>query len=381
MDRLPELGYDQVRVVFTDLDGTLYPGMHEDNPLDQKPGLLRNMAAANELEKAGVPVIPATGNNLSLAQAKMVHPGTGDKLRDLSRTPGIYCNGALVKGEGGKRIMVKPLGGFVRSFVQAWTGSDAPGHGKICIVGLTEASCLLLTPCGVVGRETAKRFCDLMMVPPMERCWRDPEAFIAECDEILSMLVMLPETSADPDLIRLQQWLQGQELLQFALVDRKCSGLNPGRVCCKHVHVPGIGPEIDISPVGVNKGSAIAELLTDAKAHLSVEYEGNHQLAVFGDAGNDVELFGMQRSSDGSELVPLGNGFRPEIRVAMPWANDLLLSKDANVQARVDWVFKRILHAQQLPHVCGIHNCSMAQPAECDRMHGTPRCCDNCALL
>ena len=38
----------------------------------------------------------------------------------------------------------------------------------------------------------------------------------------------------------------------------------------KHVHVPGLGPEIDISPSGVNKGSAIITLMKDAEAHLGV---------------------------------------------------------------------------------------------------------------
>ena len=64
---------------------------------------------------------------------------------------------------------------------------------------------------------------------------------------------------------------------------------------------------------------------------------------MFGDAGNDIELFGMKRDRTGTALEPLGLDFRPSIRVAMPWANDQLLLQDANVTATVDCVLTQLI--------------------------------------
>ena len=104
--------YSRVKVVFTDLDGTLYPGAHENEPRAEKPGLMRNMAEVARLEALGVPVVPATGNNVGFAQKKMLDPRDGRKLRDLSTSPGIFCNGALVQGAGGRAVTVRHLGAF-----------------------------------------------------------------------------------------------------------------------------------------------------------------------------------------------------------------------------------------------------------------------------
>ena len=92
---LPDLPYGGIRAVFTDLDGTLYPGAYEQEPdSKEKRGLIANMAEVERLEGAGFPVVPATGNNVSFAQKKMVSPD-GRVLRDLSSSPGIYCNGMM----------------------------------------------------------------------------------------------------------------------------------------------------------------------------------------------------------------------------------------------------------------------------------------------
>ena len=83
----------------------------------------------------------------------------------------------------------------------------------------------------------------------------------------------------------------------------------------------------------------------------------NEAIAVFGDAGNDIELFGMQRSKHGYELEPLvitgsipsasGPPYRPAVRVAMPWANDALLIKDSTEVASCDVVFDKIIQAKR----------------------------------
>ena len=97
---------------------------------------MRNMDQVQILEAAGIPVIPATGNNIGFAQKKLLHPVTGAKLRDLTTNPGIYCNGALVKGVGGKEIDVRALGSFTSRFVDAWLSMPPPQRGQRSVVGL-----------------------------------------------------------------------------------------------------------------------------------------------------------------------------------------------------------------------------------------------------
>ena len=158
-----------------------------------------------------------------------------------------------------------------------------------------------------------------MMIPTTDYEWLEPAAFQAAAAEVLSLLVLLPRTedSDSPELLRLQHWLHGADLLRFDDPGRKSNG-EAATVVCKHVHVPGLGPEVrrprlpsarrptpcsgrhaapcsgrraapcssvarrgaltaaaaavqvDISPVGVNKGSAIKVLLQDLEAHLGV---------------------------------------------------------------------------------------------------------------
>ena len=349
------LPYRGVKLVFTDLDGTLYPGdRHEEEPKAEKPRLMRNMAMVTLLEShLGVPVVPATGNNVGFAQKKMLDPSTGAKLRDLSTMPGIYCNGALVLGAGGEEVDVRHLGAFVPGFVTQWLGSRSrpPRCADICIAGLAKERTLLMGWPGLsaVGRRTASEFTTQMMIDEPEFAWLEPEAFGSAAESILSLLILFPN---DPDAdakvtlqlkLDTQAWLHAAALLDFDdATTRLSNGEGPG-VVCKHVHVPGLGPEIDISPSGVNKGSAIMKLLAGAAQHLGVE-ASDSEIAVFGDAGNDIELFGMKRDRSGDALEPLGLSYRPAIRCAMPWANDDLLRGDANVIAGVDSVLRQIVH-------------------------------------
>jgi hypothetical protein len=83
------------------------------------------------------------------------------------------------------------------------------------------------------------------------------------------------------------------------------------------------------------------KLFATSMEHLGVEAKDS-EIAVFGDAGNDIELFGMKRDRSGEALEPLGLNYRPAIRCAMPWANDELLLADSNVIATVDSVLQRI---------------------------------------
>lgn len=352
---LPTLPYGDVAVVFTDLDGTLFPGpAYESEPKEQRPGLMKNMTAASALEALGVPVIPATGNNICLAQVKLMDPLTGAMLRDLSTAPGIYCNGALVKGIGGREIDVRALGDFVSRFVDLYVARPPAVRADVCVMGLCKERGVVMRLDGMQEAQMRAgiQFKKHMEIPDDRWEWLPPAEFVAQRADILSLCMLLPRAegseekqAAEESLIGLQKWLHECQLLSFAEPQRKSSGRSDIAVC-KHVQVPGIGPEIDISPLGVNKGSAMVKLLADPEGNLGVAAAGSDALAVFGDAANDVELFGMARNAAGTELEPLAQGYRPAIRVAMPWANDDLLLKDSNVQATVDRVLEAILSAR-----------------------------------
>eukprot|EP00927_Polykrikos_kofoidii_P010730 TRINITY_DN14525_c0_g1_i1.p1 TRINITY_DN14525_c0_g1~~TRINITY_DN14525_c0_g1_i1.p1 ORF type:complete len:312 (+),score=60.53 TRINITY_DN14525_c0_g1_i1:316-1251(+) len=309
---------------------------------------MRNMEQVTALEARGIPVIPATGNNVGFAQQKLLHPTEGRKLLDLQTMPGIYCNGALVKGLGGREIDVQALGDFIPRFLQKWLSKETPppgGCASPCITGLSKTKTVMLRwdGMGLAGQETGQQFCTLMMIPPEDYDWLSPDDFLAQAPSVLSFLILMPMNTTEGDLLALQGWLQSTDLLRFSDATGRCSNAAGDGVVGKHVHVPGIGPEFDISPAGVNKGSAIAKILQDVQGNLGVESEGTgDDVAVFGDAGNDIELFGMMRNASGDALEPLGLGFRPALRVAMPWANDQLLLQDANVVATMDRVLERI---------------------------------------
>eukprot|EP00662_Eupelagonemidae_sp_cell21_P034352 gene34352-22194_t len=187
---------------------------YEGEPKADRPGLMRNMARVAELGAAmGVPVVPATGNNVGFARVK--------------------C------GAGGREVDVRSLAPFMPRFLDRWLGMAAPPHRP--------------SRCSA-GREFVRQ----MMISEGDYDWLPPERFRAE-----GASRPCPKGAEPAELLRLQQWLHSADLLRFD---------DPGDgVVCKHVHVPGLGPEVDISPAGVNKGSAIATLLRDAAATLGVD--------------------------------------------------------------------------------------------------------------
>lgn len=378
--------YYGIKVVFTDLDGTLFPGAFEDSPKEKRPGLLRNMASVKILEeKHGIPVIPATGNNLAVAQAKFMHPETGEMLRDLRSKPGVFCNGALVIGAGGREVMARSLASckkkdgtnFIEAFMDTWT-HDLAASNQIGAGGEPIRDRLLADCCPMgIGKEmtyflrdenyqrisdslaetVGSDFITHMEMSESDYQWCSAQEFCAQASDILSFVLLFPKCRdyEKEVLLNAQAWLHESALLEFGEPCRLSSG-GPSsnfEVICKHVHVPGIGPEIDISPVGVNKGSAIVAYL---ESEFKDAFVPNEAIAVFGDAGNDVELFGMKRFADGSRLEPLFDdktgiggryaGYRPSVRVAMPWANDELLTKDATEVAKVHVVLEKMAEAK-----------------------------------
>ncbi|CAD7925917.1 unnamed protein product [Amoebophrya sp. A120] len=354
IDTLDDAEFRRVDIVFTDLDGTFFPGAYEEVPQEEARMFRRNLKLAEQLEKElHIPVVPATGNNLGIAQMKFTSTAAKDKgavLRDLKTTPGIYCNGALVKGVNGKEIAAEIV---PKTFVEKLTQTAArfaeavePGA---CFAGLGRDVCWLLDVQQDAVRETGNKFLDRMGLllaedessaasrrnsgeegAPKFYEWVSDPAFLSSQDcDILSFLILFSnqgdsETPAAKEvrLLRAQAFLQAEGILDFGQhgAERLGNGVGEG-VVCKHVHVyqgyPGIGPEIDISPDGVNKGSAIRKFLEAGAG----ENTGTAKtVAVFGDAGNDLELFGVKRGPS-AELLPLfqdGFDYRPKIRVAMP---------------------------------------------------------------
>jgi len=378
---------DQVRIIFADLDGTLYPGFYEKEPKSELRGLRKNLQYVRELEcRWGVPVIPATGNSLAFAQAKFCDP-SGKVLRDLRTSPGIYCNGALIMGAGGKELEVKSLGkclrknltggqsnggnNFIHEFVKRWEDRGKELKDKpICLtrdcslIGLGKEKVFVHDHKGLGqrGRQAASEWIKRMAVKKEDLHWVNSVEMGSRAIEILSFLIMFPRNTTTNALLFAQSWLHENELVRYPCPGERKSNGQPSEsfeVVCKHVHVPGIGPEIDFSPAGVNKGSAIIKMLRNPRdlgledLHMKDLLKNeNMAIAVFGDAGNDIELFGMRRTVSGDQLEPLEHipdvgVYRPGIRVSMPWANDELLVGDANIRSEVHVVLSGIIEALQ----------------------------------
>jgi hypothetical protein len=133
-------------------------------------------------------------------------------------------------------------------------------------------------------------------------------------DRVLSLILLLPHFEGDKQKQgdakkHAQDWLVREGLFTFD--EGSSEGKNEGlRVVCRHVGASNaIGPEIDMSPLGVNKGSAVETFLARmnrGKKRESVRYVGNENVAACGDADNDLALFGD------------GASYQPVVRLAMP---------------------------------------------------------------
>lgn len=375
----------KVRTIITDLDGTFFPGVSVEakhyvqhiTENDALPGFNLNLAMANELiEKLGIEIVPATGNNVLLAQAKFNLASASQKW-DLNTQPGIYCNGSLVLGKGGevlsqrslKEIVANPpadlpnsegklesLDGtrtFLATFMKKWLGVTERGvFTEICVVGFTRDAMNCLDSSGGIASSTApnsttyKEICGHFGV---DGVLRTPEEFVNT--HVLSLALICPKSFNDANMLELQTFLHAEDLVCFRDPEAETTGGGgPGiagaqrlvsgeptanfHVVAKHVHVPGMGPEIDIVPGNTNKGTGVLSYIAHCAGTTSLEKD-TLEVAVFGDAGNDIELFG---SSDGT--------FRPAVRVAMPWTNAPRLMQDATICAKMHSVLAKIYEAQ-----------------------------------
>merc|ERR1712110_628468 len=101
------------------------------------------------------------GNNILMAQKKFMEPDDGTcKLRDLSTNPGIFMNGGLVQGPGGKWIESHALGKLYlhgqpdeRDFVTALLDFFDDQGNKASL--LTEVGLVFLTANLAAGYESA----------------------------------------------------------------------------------------------------------------------------------------------------------------------------------------------------------------------------------
>lgn len=116
-----------------------------------KLGFTLNVAVANYLKDThGIPVVPATGNNLSMANKKFL--GTE---WDVMKRPGIYCNGAMITWEssdGQIKIDTKPLPeDFLKTFQTVWKQAfdqwpEESDLKKVSVGGMTKWDTVLVNP-------------------------------------------------------------------------------------------------------------------------------------------------------------------------------------------------------------------------------------------
>lgn len=148
-----------------------------------------------------------------------------------------------------------------------------------------------------------------------------------------------------------QKYLSDIGVLEFENLDEPsaCRGKDGFGVEGKWVFVPGLGNDLCLSPTGVDKGSAVRALLRSFSQNRGGALR-NDQLAVFGDAQNDVELFGTTMtvpSSNNGNTLEDGTAYRPAVRVAMPDAAAMLKS-DATEIAMVSAVLEKIIEARKM---------------------------------
>lgn len=82
---------DGIKVIFTDLDNTLWMPQSRIVPR-------RNIETLQKLQSLGIPVIPVTGRSLNACHRAIYRNG----LYDLKLYPGIYCDGAIIYDEKGQ---------------------------------------------------------------------------------------------------------------------------------------------------------------------------------------------------------------------------------------------------------------------------------------
>eukprot|EP00933_Yihiella_yeosuensis_P018320 TRINITY_DN15077_c0_g5_i1.p1 TRINITY_DN15077_c0_g5~~TRINITY_DN15077_c0_g5_i1.p1 ORF type:complete len:394 (+),score=75.68 TRINITY_DN15077_c0_g5_i1:160-1182(+) len=310
-----------------------------------------------KFESVGGFVFPVTGNNLLMAQKKMMDPTNATKmLRELRLNPGIYTNGGLVLGPGGKVIEKHALGNLVCEAKSNLSGldfvigllnffDDSSNSATTRGVGL-----LLLAPEYIGGYDAAydnvDEYASLMKVTARKMS-RD-DIINAKEDVLLILLLFPPLKSKEPqvakqeyaDMVLPRQKQMQTAMQEYGLLDCRYSGELENGVGngIKLTLMKDPWPEIDINVAGVDKGKALARFVTSPEVlkYLGQDHiDPQKHVAVFGDAANDLPMF---------EQI---GGVRPAIRVAMPHADHDELIMHSNVRAEVDSVLTDIVQSKK----------------------------------
>ena len=342
--------YARILVAACDLDKTVYPPAGPERASQ----LEANVSAMATFERLGGFVFPVTGNNPPQAQVKFLDPA-GKPLRDVSKHPGIFCNGGLTLGPGGIELERHALGelwmngpswersdrariDFVTALLDFW---DAPAHRPLTAgVGL-----LFFLPHVLAGYESAyanvEAFCESQNVTP-ER--RSRASLITERDRVLQVVMLFPPFGAAPNSyeeetrpwqLRVQSAMEAAGLTSCARGSAKVGG--GGGSGIKIIVMKDPWPEVDVTVGGVDKGSALARFLQrrEVCAFVGADHvDPAEHVAVFGDAANDVPMFRA-----------IG-GVSPALRVGMPHAGDEELCRLSNVRAQVSQVLELLCEAR-----------------------------------
>eukprot|EP00933_Yihiella_yeosuensis_P018319 TRINITY_DN15077_c0_g4_i2.p1 TRINITY_DN15077_c0_g4~~TRINITY_DN15077_c0_g4_i2.p1 ORF type:complete len:350 (+),score=65.78 TRINITY_DN15077_c0_g4_i2:71-1120(+) len=344
---------ESVVIAACDLDKTLYP---PEGP-NQYSQLVANVESMFKFEAAGGFVFPVTGNNLLMAQKKLMNPAKpAEMLRELRVNPGIYTNGGLVLGPDGRVIEKHALGNLV---CEANSGL----HGLDFVTGLLNffddsrhaaithgVGLLLLAPEYIGGYDRAydnvDEFASLMQVTA-RKISRD-DIVKAKQDALLVLLLFPPLKSKEaqaakqeyadvtlPKQKQMQQAMQEYGLMDCCYSGEIANGVGNG---IKLTLMKDPWPEIDINVAGVDKGKALSRFITSPEV---LQYLGRSHIdpqkhvAVFGDAPNDLPMF---------EQI---GGVQPAMRVAMPHADDDNLIAHSNVRAEVADVLMDIVKSKK----------------------------------
>eukprot|EP00930_Biecheleria_cincta_P035198 TRINITY_DN24223_c0_g1_i1.p1 TRINITY_DN24223_c0_g1~~TRINITY_DN24223_c0_g1_i1.p1 ORF type:complete len:345 (-),score=60.51 TRINITY_DN24223_c0_g1_i1:183-1217(-) len=342
---------ESILVAACDLDKTLYPPAGPEHQSQLKA----NLKAMTDFESTGGFVFPVTGNNLLLAQRKMMDPADpSSMLRELRINPGIYTNGGLVLGPNGKQLEKHALGKLQIisesaadsvDFVSAFLDFVDTERGDL----LKGVGVAVLTPERVAGYDAACSNVDgyaQSMNISAEGMSR--EELIKAKDEVLQIVLLFPKLLAADAAGKKEEY----EHRVFPWQERvKQSMLDAGLMSCRYPSgaEDGVGagikltlmkdpwPEIDINVAGVDKGKALSRFLQhpDVLRQLGVaNIDPAKHVAVFGDAANDVPMFQQV------------GGVLPTLRVAMPHADNAELIECSNMRAEVADVLSQICLAR-----------------------------------
>lgn len=328
-------------VAACDLDKTMYPPAGPD----QARQLALNVAAMVRFEKTGGFVFPVTGNNPPQAQVKFLDPN-GKPLRDVSKHPGIFCNGGLVLGPGGVELERHALGKLLlrTSGVDVVTALLDFWHSPAQRALVEKIGLLFFFPDVLAGYDEAYEhvdaFCASQRVTPVRRGRAE---LVAGGKRVLQIVLLFPplvEGAQYEDEVKPWQLRVRGAMEAAGLAD--CAG--GGASGIKFTPMKDPWPEMDLCVGGVDKGSALSRFLQRAEvcSYLGVRsVEPASHLAVFGDAANDVPMFRAVC------------GVSPALRVAMPHSGHEDLLALANVRAEVSEVLSQCCEARAAANIQG----------------------------